>query len=123
MGGGGGAHWSKTHVNDLRRELDVIKKAAEESTFSTDVAGYLNGLLANANNRDNAEIDRRLNAILDSIKEETEGTIRLTYAGSVAKHTWDDGLSDVDVLLKVTDSELAKDGPTAIRDHIASQIR
>jgi hypothetical protein len=121
--GGGGAHWSKTHVDDLRRELDVIKKAAETSTFSTEVATYLNNLLADANNRDRAEIDRRLNAILDSIKEETEGTIRLTFAGSVAKHTYVDGLSDVDVLLKVNGSELEQGGPSAIRDHIAAQIR
>lgn len=123
MGGGGGARWSRTSVDEIRRDLAAIKKEAEQSSFSVEVANYLNGLLADANNRDAKAIEVRLMNLLDSIKSETAGTLKLSFAGSVAKHTYVDGLSDVDVLLKINGSELDEGGPAAVREHITEVIQ
>jgi Second Messenger Oligonucleotide or Dinucleotide Synthetase domain len=121
--GGGGARWTPERVDDIKRDLDKIKKNAEASTFSTEIANYLSGLLASANDRRTELIKDRLDTILTTIRAETEGTVTVGYAGSVAKHTDVSGLSDIDVLLNVKGSELNERGPASVRERVASLIR
>lgn len=123
MGGGGsGGRWTPGRVDDIKRDLDEIKKRADESTFSTEVARYLAELLSDANDHRTDLISSRLDELLAAIKSETEGNITVGFAGSVAKHTAVSGLSDVDVLLNVKGSDLDERGPATVRAQVASLI-
>ena len=50
-------------------------------------------------------------------------TVDLKFAGSVSKHTYVDGLSDVDVLVLVNESELANKTPNEIKEYIKSKLQ
>lgn len=121
--GGGGARWSPGRTEDIKRDLDDIKKSAEQSIFSAELAQYFNDILATFNDRDTKKIQDRLSNIVNAIKDEISGSVELKYGGSVAKHTYVDGLSDIDVLLTIDGSDLEKNGPETVRKTVAELIR
>ena len=49
--------------------------------------------------------------------------VETLYGGSVSKHTYVDGLSDVDVLVFLNESEVADQGPNTVRSFLANRLR
>jgi hypothetical protein len=87
------------------------------------MAAYLNHVLSTFNYRDTKLVQDRLSKILDCIKDEISGSIDLKFGGSVAKHTYVDGLSDIDLLLTIDGSDLEKNSPETVRQRVADLIR
>lgn len=119
---GGGARWSEQRVNDIKRDLEDIKKSAQQSAFSTGLAQYLNEILVSFNDRDQEKVNARLAEILEALREKITGSIDFRSGGSVAKHTYVDGLSDIDLLLMVDGTGLEGRGPEVIRQRVAQLI-
>ena len=80
-------------------------------------------LLAKFNDRDVAAIDRHIQEIVKALEKQLEGSIELIFGGSVAKHTYVDGLSDVDALVMLDNCELADTTPDVARTYLAGQLR
>ena len=59
---------------------------------------------------------------MDIISEDIDGTLDLNYGGSVSKYTYVEGLSDVDVLLKINNSELSDKTPKEVLEYIKSRL-
>jgi len=99
MGGsGGGSYYSGASPDELR---STARESLEnlETQFRPKLQEILNEKLAAVNNRDTHVINEKLNAIKTELKDELETTVDLRFGGSVAKHTYVDGISDVDALL------------------------
>lgn len=112
MGGsGGGGGW--TRPNDIAREVREAERQIDSAGFQTDLAGLLTQLLARFNDRDTTLVRRRLEEILNALGNVLDGKIEQLFGGSVAKHTYVDGLSDIDCLLIVNGTDLEKRGPRA----------
>lgn len=65
----------------------------------------------------------RLNAAKATLQEVLDGTFDQLFGGSVAKHTYVDGLSDIDSLLIVNGSKLEDQTPTAILNSMERILR
>ena len=93
MGGGGGGY-TPPSVGGLQKKIEAAK-AQEDEKFRQEVDRFLREQLIFYNQRDSTAIRARLNEISDSIDVDFQ---RMLFGGSVAKHTYVDGLSDVDAL-------------------------
>jgi hypothetical protein len=112
MGGGGGGGSSYTAWKPERLK-DIVREKSEQSAieFEGELAAYLGELLANFNSRDTDLITQRLEAAKSALEDKLDGSFDQLFGGSVAKHTYVDGLSDIDSLLIVNDSDLAAGTP------------
>jgi hypothetical protein len=112
MGGSGGGG---PFVSRSPQELAKLVRKAEDETaaaaFEVEVSNTLNDLLSEFNNRDVQLVGQRLDDIKLALEDEIEGTIDQKFGGSVAKHTYVDGMSDVDSLVIINDTTLQNDNP------------
>jgi hypothetical protein len=111
MGGGGGGSsytgWAPDRLKDILRE----KSNQSALEFEGSLSGYLGELLAGFNSRDTDLINERLEAAKSALEDRLERSFDQLFGGSVAKHTYVDGLSDIDSLLIVNGSDLAEGTP------------
>jgi hypothetical protein len=108
--GGGGLHSGRS-ASDLREE---VERSLRETQLDAEVNALLNEQLARINGRDTDLINRRLDEITDALGESLEELERLLYGGSVAKHTYVDGLSDVDSLVVMKPEVMDADTPQSL---------
>ncbi len=120
MGGsGGGGYFSETGKSpeDIAKKLRTEEEKAENAEFDSKVANLIKQLLVNVNQRDTEAIQRHIQTITDALHSDIEGTIDLRYGGSVAKHTYVNGLSDIDSLAIVNKSDLIDSDPKTIKKY------
>src|SRR5258707_4724 len=113
MGGSGG----KFDPPRVRSEIRELEKNIEDAEYEAQVADLLSTVLASANDRNIELIRTRLGTVKQAIEKEVDGFVDLLFGGSVAKHTYVDGVSDVDALVVVSDSDLNRETPLAVRDY------
>lgn len=93
---------------------DVLAQAStieQKSKYESDVNVYFQDLLTDFNNRDTEAINTHLETIMGALNKEAQDVLALRFGGSISKHTYVDGLSDVDVLAIITGSDLEKTSP------------
>ncbi|SDI90741.1 MULTISPECIES: CBASS oligonucleotide cyclase [Bradyrhizobium] len=124
MGGGGGGG---PFVNRSPEQLAKQVRQAEDDTavkvFETELNSLLSELLSAANSRDISLVQERLDDIKGEINDSLETSTDLLFGGSVAKHTYVDGLSDIDSLLILNDSDLAAEKPSTALAKVADIVR
>lgn len=113
MGGGGGSIGHGWNPEELAREVREAEKNVQGEGFNTELSKLLGDLLARVNDRDSKLVGRRLDEIVGALEGGLAERIDQIFGGSVAKHTYVDGLSDIDCLLVIDGDELAKRGPEA----------
>jgi hypothetical protein len=93
MGGGGGGY-TPPSLGSLQQKI-LEARELEESKLQQQINEFLRARLAEYNQRDVDAIRTRLDEIEEAIDVDFQ---RMLFGGSVAKHTYVDGLSDVDAL-------------------------
>src|ERR1700688_1733597 len=107
MGGSGGGTFggrSPSKISQLVRDAELRTASAE---FETRLSGVFGELLADFNSRDTVLVQERLQALKQHLEEVLDESLDHLFGGSVAKHTYVDGLSDVDSVLLINDTRLA----------------
>lgn len=97
MGGSGGGSYIPEYSDALRRRIEEAR-SAERERLDSDVNALLGDFLARVNDRDGDKTREQL-AELQSTLGESISVQTMLFGGSVAKHTYVDGLSDVDALV------------------------
>ncbi|WP_292369686.1 CBASS oligonucleotide cyclase [Methanoregula sp. UBA64] len=106
------------------QDLLTRKRIQDKSeSYETDINEKINEKLSVYNDRDTEIHREHLKDIRKIIEDDNEGSIELKFAGSVSKHTYIDGLSDVDVLVLVNNSELADKSPQEIKIYLKSVLQ
>lgn len=123
MGGSGGNYFSGGDPEKTQEQLQISKDETQDAEYVAQCNGYLGALLANYNDRDVEAIDRHLAEILAALGKRLSGSVELKFGGSVAKHTFVDGISDVDSLIMLDSCELAEKAPAEARRELASILR
>jgi hypothetical protein len=120
--GGGGSSYRNRKSDQLARD---VRKDAEEAAADYDarLAGYFGELLSGFNDRDAPLVNSRLDEIKTALQEELETTFDQIFGGSVAKHTYVDGLSDIDSLLVINESRLVRETPEKVLRQIVKVLR
>lgn len=126
MGGSGGGFFYQSNDNPPESISKKIRQAEEQTkdqSFEIDTANMLREILTTVNNRDTETIQKHLTTIEKALHKDIEGTINLRYGGSVAKHTYVDGLSDIDSLAIINDSELVNLTPGEVKEYFFERLK
>lgn len=121
MGGSGGGFFG----SDPRDVADKLRQAEQDTgdqAFRSDVEKLLGGVLAAANDRDADAVSRHLTTIQQALEKNIDGVVQLIFGGSVSKRTYVDGVSDVDALVVVNESELASADPKSVREYFLARL-
>lgn len=124
MGGSGGSGFFRTGVDidSLQRQRRAAEEHTKDETYEQELAGRINELLVQYNDRDVDKIGTYLETIREALEEDIEGTIDLRFGGSVDKHTYVDGLSDIDCLVLLKDPGLESLSPKEVLDYFKSKL-
>lgn len=100
-----------------------LKRDAEAGAagFDTVLAEEFSNLLSRYNARDTEEVRERLEEIKAALGVDLEGTFDTMFGGSVAKHTYVDGISDVDSILVIS-GELADADPHEVLKKVGDTL-
>jgi hypothetical protein len=131
MGGGGGGGGAFVHRTPEQLR-NIVRKSEDQTTvaaFEVELARTLGDLLAAFNGRDTPTVNARLQQVKGALESEIEGSFDQLFGGSVAKHTYVDGLSDIDSLILINDTDLEGKSPQIalermeliIRDHLGGE--
>lgn len=134
---GGGSSYSGPSPRSLDEAEKIFKSAVEEieqakletpseeqqASYEADLNSYFQDLLSDFNNRNVDQINAHLETIKDALNKENIGSIYLIYGGSIKKHTYVDGLSDVDILAIIDNTALAGASPNQVLEYFANKLR
>jgi hypothetical protein len=123
MGGGGGFFSGKVTPEDLARKTREAEKKTYNEEFETAVSAFLASELAQYNDRDVDGTQAVFQSVKKDLEPDIEGTVDLLYGGSISKHTYVDGLSDVDALVVMDRTELKGKQPKELLSLLADCLR
>ena len=87
------------------------------------INGWLRDWLKDYNNRDTEAINRHIQVLRDALEQTDYDVLPTRFGGSLSRHTYVDGLSDVDVLARINDSTFSGQSPSAIIQKMAELIQ
>ena len=123
-GGSGGGYFSGSLTPDvLIKRIRQAEDEARDDKFETNGGEHLSSLLADFNNRDVEGTQELFDQIKADLENEIDGTIDTLFGGSISKHTYVDGISDVDALVLLNNSELADKSPNEVKSFLADCLR
>lgn len=124
MGGSsGGFFGGDSDPEELIRKLERTTAETLSNQFEVEVADAISSLLTDFNNRDIDATSAHLKTIEEALEGEIEGTLELLFGGSVAKHTFINGLSDVDALVLLDKSELQDMKPEEVKEYFYESLQ
>lgn len=119
MGSGGGSYFPRSET-DLGGIVQRAKQQADKERLDSDVNALLRDVLASCE-RDPDATKERLERVQDVLKERAE-LQNIVFGGSVAKHTYVDGLSDVDALIVLNQQDFKDRSPQSILNEFAKLL-
>ena len=123
MGGSGGGYYTPPSPDELKEMIHESGDEADKKAFATELTSFFRDLLKELNGRDTKETSKRLEDLLGIIEQKIEGTLETLFGGSVSKHTYADGISDIDSLVITNDSELVKKSPEEVLSYLEREFR
>src|SRR5258708_6331956 len=119
MGGSGGRSDSRGS-EDIAAGRREIHEQLRQQELDAELNGFLAEQVASFNDRDIPLTQDRLDAVEEALGTQAVDVDRLLFGGSVAKHTYVDGLSDVDALVVVNDPDAS---PSELVGRFADALR
>jgi hypothetical protein len=113
-GGGGGGTFFYRSPSELSNQVRRAEERTAGVAFEAELARVLGNLLGSYNSRDSVAANQRLDELKGLLEEHIDGSFDQLFGGSVAKHTYVEGLSDVDSLIVIDDCELADAPPRTV---------
>lgn len=121
MGGSGGG-WSGGYTSSNTNINREVSSAADSASYDAAANEYLQELLTGYNSRDAEKIKTHIDTLHKALEKEVEGEFDSFFGGSVCKHTYVDGLSDIDVLITVNNSSLADASAAQVLSYFEKRI-
>ncbi len=126
MSGGGGHGPFDVRDRTPAKLAELVRKAEQKGSnedFEAELSGILTDLLAEYNDRDVSLAKERLDHIKQTLEDSIEGSFDQLYGGSVAKHTYVDGLSDIDSLLIINGTDLEHEKVSTVLSRLTDSLR
>jgi len=120
MGGSGGP--PDSDPKDVARKLAEAEANVDQHTFNRKLAELLSSVLADYNNRDTVLVRNRIDELIGSLGDLVDNQVATVFGGSVSKHTYIDGLSDIDCLLLLNGDGLDESNPRQILQTVAQRL-
>lgn len=110
---GGGASYFPSNPRQLQRLMREAQEGTGQQRLDSDVNAYLQTFLIGLNDRNPEKAQAYLDEIASALKQEHE-IEKFLFGGSVAKHTYVDGLSDVDALVILSPKDFLDEAPKEV---------
>ncbi len=124
MGGSGTGFFEGQTPAEIKEALRRAEEATRDQTFDARVSEAIGDLLSDYNSRDTAAVGEAVGDIKRALELEVEdGAIEPLFGGSVRKHTYVDGISDVDCLFVLKGDELGAQSPARVLEYFNEQLR
>jgi hypothetical protein len=124
MSSGGRSSWfGNENAETLAERFRKAEEQARDEEFERSVADLLATRLAEYNSRDTEEIARLLDKIQEELGKDFEMALRLRFGGSVSRNTFVRGLSDVDALVLLHESDTSGKNPSEIKSMFVDRLR
>ena len=123
MGGSGGFFSGRVSPDELARRTREAEEKTQDEAFETEVGSFLASELAQFNDRDVEGIQSVFDSVKKDLESDIEGTVDLLYGGSISKHTYVDGLSDVDALVLMDRTDLKGKQPGELQRLLVQCLR
>jgi Nucleotidyltransferase domain len=120
VGGSGGSF--RVTPSEAESFQERMRERVEQQRLDADVNSYLRHELLAANDRDLDQVNARVDEIKQALADRVEELEDLRFGGSIAKHTYVEGLSDVDLLVALKDERLADRSPDEMRREFARTL-
>ena len=115
MGGGGGGGYFPSNPERLKRLIQDARGTEAQQKLDSEVNELLQDSLATFNERNAEKVQDHLEKIALILGKEFE-LDQFRFGGSVAKHTYVDGLSDIDALVILGKKDIAGESPKEVLD-------
>jgi hypothetical protein len=123
MGGaGGGGYFGRTSPSEIARITREAQDKDRAQEFEVELASLLRDKLTNYNSRDTDAIGSILDDVKHRIQDAIAGSVDLLFGGSIAKHTYLKGLSDVDCLV-LLDRSFSASTPSQLKAKFAEALQ
>ncbi len=125
MGGsGGGGYFSESPPQRVREALRREEEATDSQIFDTNVAREIGDVLSEYNERDSDAVRAVIDKVRKALENEIEdASITPVFGGSVRKHTYVNGISDVDSLLVLKGEGASEHLPGEVLDQFENTVR
>lgn len=126
MGGSGGGFFhgnSKKNGEELARKIRASEAASRDERFDSEITREINTLLSEVNNRDAELVQKHLSEIRKALESEIDGYLTFRYGGSVSRHTYVDGISDIDSLVILNYSGLENKSPGEVKEYFFDRLK
>ena len=123
MGGSGGGTGGYFSAHDAKALEERARRRLEQSRLESAVNSLLQQELPDINGRDTELINNRLQAIEQALGSRIGEVERLLFGGSVSKHTYVEGLSDIDALVEIAEEGISERSPAEVRDSLERALR
>ena len=122
MGGTGSGSYSvaREAAAERRREAEEASRGAQ---LDAEVNALLNRRLIEVNRRESQEVNDRIEEVTDALGGELDGVDRLLFGGSISKHTYVEGLSDIDALLVLEADSYGDLDPEQVKEKLARALK
>lgn len=120
---GGGGNYGHSDLKTFDEKVYDAMMQGKLRVYKSEINDYLQELLKDYNNRDVESINTHLKTLKDALEKELDGTVDMCFGGSVNKHTYVNGLSDVDVLARINSISLQGKSPREVLEYFASKIQ
>ena len=87
------------------------------------INGWLRDWLRDYNDRDTDAINRHIQVLRDTLEQTDYDVLPTSFGGSLSRHTYVDGLSDVDVLARINDSTYSGQSTRDVIQRMAELIQ
>lgn len=125
MGGSGGGGWfSGSPPQKVGEALRQEERATENQIFETTVAREIGELISGYNDRDADAVRAAIDKVRKALENEIEDvSITPVFGGSVRKHTYVSGISDVDSLFVLKGETATTRPPGDVLDQFEKAIK
>lgn len=124
MGGSGGGGYFSESPQSVGEALRREEQATEDQIFETNVAREIGELISEYNDRDADAVRAVINKVRKALENEIEDvSITPVYGGSVRKHTYVNGISDVDSLFVLKGEAATTRPPGVVLDQFEGAIK
>jgi len=123
MGGSAGGTFRYQTPTNLAKQVRRAEDDTTVAAFEAELNSLVSDVLASSNQRDVDLVRDRLAEVKTALQGVIEGSFDQLFGGSVAKHTYVDGLSDIDSLILLNGSDLEKNSPHEILGRLGNVVR
>ncbi|WP_461643348.1 CBASS oligonucleotide cyclase [Labilibaculum euxinus] len=120
--GGSGGFLGNINPEDYMKKIREAEEKSTSAEFNAEINKFINDLLVKINNRPIDEIKRHLDVITKALSSEIDSSLNLIFGGSVAKHTYVDGLSDIDSLAIINNTHLGNKSPNEVLNYFYNKL-